>query len=230
MENVTKALLMAFSMMMFVVGFSFSMYMINKVTSTSESVMSTIGTSKYYDSVEVNDISTREVGIETIIPVLYRYYKESYTVDIYDGDTLIQKFDTTIEGEMNSVAKKSSVSGREASLKSAYDLNGTGNKPEAYMFGAPWTGSNEAQKTRIDYFLSGMKGYISGVEVDYGENSPAFKNNVGGFIGKYKETTFIESFVEYVYTGETVSTSEGIETITGSTQEKSKIVITYRVK
>ena len=51
-----------------------------------------------------------------------------------------------------------------------------------------------------------------------------------GFLGKYKNKTFLESFVEYAYTGETISTEDGLETITGSTQESSKIIITYRLK
>jgi len=106
------------------------------------------------------------------------------------------------------------------------------NNNKAYLFEAPWTGStDEATRTRVDYFLNGVKGYINNTQVDYSSSSPAFKNTgANGFIAYASGKTFIESFVEYVYSGETISTANGLETITGNTQESSKIIITYKEK
>ena len=221
MENVTKALIMAFSMMMFVIGFSYSMYLINHLMSTSEVLLDTVSASKYYDNIEVT--------VDTIASVLYRYYKENYTVKIYDGSTLLQIFDVNLEGKIaRAAADTKGVDKELVSLKKSIY-----NKPDkpAYLFEAPWTGStDENTRARIDFFLHGTKGYINNTLVDYSNGSPAFSND-GGFLGKYpNETIFIESVVEYAYTGDTISTANGLETITGNTQESSKIIITYTKK
>ena len=221
MENSTRALIMAFSMMMFVIGFTFSMYMINKLLSASSVLLSSVETTKYYDNIEVQDSSntTRIVGVETIVPVLYRYYKENYSVRIMDNNTLVQLFDTGIESEMQGAANYTGDIDKEkmALANSIYNLDGN----PAYMFGAPWAGSLDNAKIRVDYFLNGTKGYINNTEVDYSRD--------GGFLSKYNGKTFEENFVEYAYKGETISTENGLETITGSTQESNKIIITYKL-
>ena len=231
MENVTKALIMAFSMMMFVIGFSYSMYLINHLMSTSEVLLDTVSVSKYYDNIEVESgENTREVTVDTIASVLYRYYKENYTVKIYDGSTLLQIFDVNLEGKIaRAAADTKGVDKELVSLKKSIY-----NKPDnpAYLFEAPWTGStDENTRARIDFFLHGTKGYINNTLVDYRIGSSDFSSNDGGFLGKYpNETIFIESVVEYAYTGDTISTANGLETITGNTQESSKIIITYTKK
>lgn len=224
MENVTRALLLGFSMLIFVIAFSYAMYLINSATTTSNVLLESITTSKYYDNIEVSsDVATREVGIDTIIPVLYRYYKENYAVKIYKGNELIQIFDVNLESKIARAAaytKTGATADQElVSLKGSIYNNKT--KP-AYLFEAPWTGStDEDTRTRIDYFLNGEKGYINNTLVDYTGR---------GFIQTYKGRTFIEEFVEYAYAGETISTENGLETITGNTQESNKIIITYTVK
>lgn len=228
MENSTRALLMAFSMMMFVIGFTFSMFMITKLLTTSSVLLNSVETTNYYDNIEVGstDTTTREVGIETIVPVLYRYYKENYAVRIVDeNEKLIQLFDTSIEtqiaGSVNYKGNRGNEDKKKKSLsKSIY------NTPtdKAYMFEAPWANSLDNAKIRVDYFLNGTKGYINNKLVEYDRTI-----GEGGFLKKYGNYTFIESFVEYAYKGETISTEDGLETITGSTQESNKIIITYKI-
>lgn len=229
MENVTRALIMAFSMIMFVIGFTYSMYLINKLTATSNVLLETITTTNYYDNIEIagdknQDLTTREVGVDTIIPILYRYYKENYAVKIVDGNEIVQVFDISLESKIHNAEgivsddKKGQDAGLIELKKSIY------NNPEnkAYLYGAPWVGNTDSDtKARIDYFVNGLKGYINNTLVDYSKN---------GFLNNYKDSTFIESFVEYAYEGQTISTAEGVETITGSTQENSKIIITYTKK
>lgn len=212
MENVSKALIIAGSMLLFVVGFSYAMFLINKLNTTSREVLDTVTAIKYYDNIEVDNSAAKErnVGIETVISTLYRYYKESYSVKILDEDgKLLQLFDTSIEFQ---VAKS------DPKLKGSIYMDKT---KTAFMFNAPWT-SNIEQYTssRIDYFIKGTKGYINNVFVDYSEIN---------FLEKYKNKTFKETFVEYTYSGETIFTEDGVETITGSTQEKNKIMIIYQV-
>lgn len=227
MENVTRAIIMAFSMLIFVIGFSYSMYLINSLTTTSNTLLSSVNTKNYYDNIKVfgQDTTTRDVGIDTIISTLYRYYKENYAVKIYDDDTLIQVFDVNLEGKIARAAAYTKSDDKElTSLKNSI-YNEKSNK--AYLFEAPWTGStDEDTRARIDFFLNGTKGYINNTLVDYSTTGPTG----GGFIANYGNRIFKESFVEYAYEGETISTEEGVETITGNTQENSKIIITYTVK
>ena len=63
MENTTKALMLAFSMLIFVIAFSYAMYLINSLNITSKTLLSTITTNKYYDNIEVasDEIATRDV-------------------------------------------------------------------------------------------------------------------------------------------------------------------------
>ena len=226
MENVTRALIMAFSMLIFVIAFTYSMYLINKLTTTSSTLLGSVSTTNYYDNIQVSgDVTTREVGVDTIVPVLYRYYKENYAVKILDQQgNLIQLFDVNIESKIDRAAKYTGSSDKELlSLKSSIYND---ENHQAYLFEAPWTGStSENTRARIDYFLHGTKGYINNTFVEYDRTI-----GEGGFLKQYGDKTFEESFVEYAYEGETISTENGVETITGSTQENSKIIITYQVK
>ena len=248
MENLSKALILAFSMMMFVIGFTYSMYLINHLTATSEILLDTITTKNYYDNLKIADTITdeankdsREVTVDAIVSTLYRYYKENYAVRIYDeinyskAESLIQVFDVNLETKIARAAaftKNASYATDPAKKASEQEMislkNSIFNKRDkkVYLFEAPWTGStDENTRARIDFFLHGSKGYINNTYVDY-----ASTIGIGGFLKKYEGKTFLESFVEYAYTGETISTEEGLETITGSTQESSKIIITYRLK
>lgn len=235
MENITRALILAFSMLMFVIGFSYSMYLINGLSTTSNVLLDNISTKDYYDNIEVSsDLATRDVRMETIVSTLYRYYKENYAVKIYvkNGShyELLQIFDVNLETKIAKAAGYTKKDDEElVSLKKSIYNN---KNSKAYLFEAPWTGNtDENTRTRIDYFLNGSKGYINNTEIDYSSTGSAFRNEVNaGFLKKYSNTTFTESFLEYAYSGETVSTVNGIETITGSTQENSKIIITYKEK
>lgn len=247
MENLSKALILAFSMMMFVIGFTYSMYLINHLTATSEILLDTITTKNYYDNLEIGDATSvlkgsREVTVDAIVSTLYRYYKENYAVRIYDdinyskAESLVQVFDVNLETKIARAAgftKSTSYATDPAKKASEQEMISLKNSiyndktKKVYLFEAPWTGStDENTRARIDFFLHGSKGYINNTYVDYAK---MFGDGVG-FLGKYEGKTFLESFVEYAYTGETISTEEGLETITGSTQESSKIIITYKLK
>ncbi len=248
MENVTRALLIAFSMLIFVIAFSYSMYLINRLTTTSNTLLETVGTTNYYDNIKVSagNTTTRNVGIDTIIPTLYRYYKENYAVKIMikngsGNHELLQLFDVNVERNIaRAAAASDDVFNKthpkyDAQLTALNKSNYNNSSNKEYLFEAPWTGNtNEHTRARIDYFLNGKKGYINNTEVDYSKDGPAFSGtNQNGFIEYCRnnngtERIFEESFVEYAYEGETISTENGVETITGNTQENSKIIITYK--
>ena len=187
MENSARALIMAFSMLMFVIGFTYSIFLINKLLSTSSVLLSSVETTKYYDNIEVQDSSntTRRVGVETIVPVLYRYYKENYSVRILDdNDNLIQLFDTGIESKLQGAANYTGTDNTEKMALANSIYNSKGNL--AYMWKAPWAGSLDNAKIRVDYFLNGTKGFINNTEVDYSGIN---------FLQNYGNSSFKESFV-----------------------------------
>lgn len=113
MENAVKALEYAFAILIFVIGLSASIYLLSEVKTTSDNVFSQIDTKQYYVDAEipVDELTSsgnikyngRIVSVETIVPTLYRYYKENYIVEFYekaedgvDGDLII-KFDLSQE-------------------------------------------------------------------------------------------------------------------------------------
>ena len=67
----------------------------------------------------------------------------------------------------------------------------TRNKNEDYyLFGAPWLGSTESVKTRIDYFIEGKAGYINNQYVDYRGNK--------FYQARCDEKQFKERFIKFI--------------------------------
>ncbi len=92
-ENASDALKIAAAVLIFVVALSITVMAFTKVRQAASSVMTTLdGTQKYYDTsqitlngAEYKITSYRKVGAETIVPTLYAYYKEGYTILFYIG-------------------------------------------------------------------------------------------------------------------------------------------------
>lgn len=225
MENAVDAMKMAFGMIVFVIAMSASMYLFTTVSSTSQVLLYTADKTNYYDNVELtnDNITTRQVNVETIIPTLYRYYKENFAVQIYDRNgVLTQIFDVNIEGKVRRAAGTNSGArtGEQNALLSLYGVS-TLSSTNPYLFEAPWIGNTSKDiKTRVDLYVNGKCGYINGTKVDYTQNN--LKN--------FQDSTFVEQFTEYAYKGDTISvgTGDAVETITGNTKTETKIVITYQ--
>ena len=99
-------------------------------------------------------------------------------------------------------------------------------------------------KTRIDLFVKGEAGYINNVLVDYSQNQHNLKDWIAYCSSSKTSITdinnntvqvdtyvFVETFVKYSFTGDTISVGEGegVETITGSKQTEDKIDIIYTI-
>ena len=228
MENAVDAIKMAFGMMVFVIAMTASMYLFTTVSSTSQVLLYAADKTNYYDNIELtnNNITTREVNVETIIPTLYRYFKENFAVQIYDKEgTLVQLFDVNIEGKVRRAAGiLGTKTGEQKALLSLYGVsNEIHPHPDKnpYLFEAPWIGNTSKDiKTRVDLYVKGQCGYINGTKVDYTANN----------LQNFRNSTFIEQFTEYAYKGDTISSDDGTETITGNAKTETKIVITYQEK
>ena len=239
MENLTHAIFMAFAFSTFVIAFSVSLFLINKLNSTAKTVMYSLDR-PYYDSFELGSViednneernRSRIVGIDTIIPTLYRYYKESFAVKILDEKgNLLQYFDTTTEGDVNSAKSYISSESDESetrklaenkrkALLSLYD----NDTLTCYMFGAPWLANiTKDAKSRIDMYISGGKGFINDTLVDYSKEGHNLKD--------YEKRKFREIFTQYAYEGDTITDeNDELVTLTGSKQIATKIIIIYQL-
>lgn len=97
MENAVDALKIGFAVLVFTMALSLTMFMFTQARETSELVLHSSDVTEFieyqqeftnYD--DAKNSSERIVGLETIIPTLYKYYKENYTVIFRDvsGDFL----------------------------------------------------------------------------------------------------------------------------------------------
>ena len=82
MENASEALMMAFGILIFVLALTVAIHSFDQVKTTSDVVLYTKDEANYYEYEGATGKASenREVGLETIIPTLYKYYKENYTV------------------------------------------------------------------------------------------------------------------------------------------------------
>ena len=238
MESAVHALMMAFSVLIFVIGLTVAINMLSQVNNTAETFLYYADRSNFYDNIELETTdTTRKVDFDTIIPTLYRYYKENFCVKICDVDgSLIQIFDVNLEGEVRQAAAKSisNRSKKQIALNATYNVK---NQPQ-YLFEAPWIGSTDDNiKARIDFFVNGKSGYINNTYVDY-EDNKFYKARVHNEDAEDDKTPenhalidsekvfFNEEFINYTYSGETITNDDGEILVEGS-QPKDKIVIVY---
>ncbi len=258
-DNASHALLMAFSVIIFVFALGIAMALFSQVLTTADTLVYYSDSTRYYDNIELVKFCTacgeaasldeseckkckvafgpidedatilrgteRYVGAETIIPTLYRYYKENFCVKIYDAsNNLIQVFDVKLEGDvrnaigdMSATNRDSLTSYKQVKNNALTELYNDDDK-EYYLFGAPWLGSTKDLKARVDYFVNGDAGYINNIFVNYENNlfAKAREQNI----------QFREQFINYSYSGETFTTDDGDELVDGAS-DKDKIVIIY---
>ena len=90
MENASEALIMAFGVLIFVIALTVAMNSFNQVKRVSDIVLYSADETNYYDYQGATGKASqnRIVGLETIIPTLYKYYKENYSVLFRKGKYL----------------------------------------------------------------------------------------------------------------------------------------------
>ncbi len=200
MEDAVDALKMAFSVFVFVLALAIVFAMFSQAREVSDIVISRTDNTFFASYVEAgeND-SGRVVGIETVIPTLYRYYKEKTSIDIVEGSQIKEKFDEEIE---------KIVSSRADNYETYKDL---------YPDGTPWLGNpNIDTQRRVNSYISGKAEMVNYVELKK-YDSQNLKN--------YKNRTFIEKF-EQKYNGEKKYTGDDGSTIY-LVKGTTKLHITY---
>ena len=216
MDNAIDALKMAFAVLVLVIAISISMRVFSQAKTVSDEVFYMTDKTNFYDY--TGDIDVKEgriVSGESIIPTLYRYYKEQFVVIIKDdkGETL---------WEFN-LAKEISEFGNNSTFSSI-----------------TWVGdANIDTKTRVDAEVSGKPRIIN--DKTY---TPKTHDKMGIY-EYVKGKKFLESLKEIKYSVKEITidekgtikevgegkdqianpTNETLEIVKGST----KVEITYQL-
>lgn len=247
MENATDALMMGFAIFVFVLALSLTIVLFTQIRQTSDVVLQASDKTNYYEYVgdrDNNNIRTeRIVGVETIIPTLFRYNNESLSIIIVNNDEediskwdIIQVFDLTVESNLGELDSIDSMDSEDLKLeKSAIyqlfknnanvgDLFKNIKKSYENVFKnnitlptqAPWQGNNDYINTRIKLFINGTNDdSMNSVKITY-----------DNFFNKYKNKQFKESFQEFLITED--YNVDFDEELTGGASGVSKTIIVYR--
>lgn len=223
MENAVDALKIAFAVFVFTMAISISIYMFTLVGETADIVLQSSDVTEFMQYTEISDMigDDRIVGLETIIPTLYKYYKENYRVIFMNSNgTPLELYETqTNPNRWSNNYGNKYYNHNEDTRICSFDLS------EERSRGEPWIGGTTGTsniKLNLDCFLSGKTFTGTNIIYDYGEIVGS-----GGFAEKYKNSRFRESLGEYTYNHVTseVDSSEDSFEITNVKGRKKKVII-----
>ena len=232
MENLTDALKIVLAVFAFVLALSVAILMFSQLNETSKIILHSSDITSYYEyKIATNEEQSRIVGLETIIPTLYKYYKENYTVLFLNVDKKplpLYKSQTNVKGWAKSgvigkyyTADQNRYSSFDNNYVCSFDVD------EETLRYEPWTGSANNFKKNLDAFLYGGKfKYPSGIIDSEGRDS--YNYPTGGFIGTYLNSKFKEMLGEYNYSFTTEE--ETLELENEITKGKKKRVIIYQLQ
>lgn len=151
MENAADAFKLAFYVIVFVLALSISIATFTKAKETSDMVLTAADESRYYEYEQINvgdigssvdEYGNRIVGLETIIPTLYKYDKERYRVEFKDSS-----------GNNLTIYTSTSKTIQNTQDKNIYYFDISEEEKRA----EPWVGSSEQIKLHLDAILRGEK-------------------------------------------------------------------------
>jgi len=101
MENAVEALKIAFAVMMLVMALTLSMSSFSQARQAVTSIVNMSDRESEYTYVEPSKNLTRSVGIETIVPSMYRAYTQNIEIYFFksNGEPLILYYKTDYDGE-----------------------------------------------------------------------------------------------------------------------------------
>lgn len=212
MEDAVDALKMAFSVFVFILALAIVFAMFSQAREVSDIVISKTDNTYFtqYSLADEENTNGRIVGIETIIPTLYRYYKEKFSIDVITHKAEYQKaYNEKLDEETERI-----VYGRVKGLYDKYKY--------LYPDGISWLARpNVDIQNRVNAYIAGKADTVNGIRLaKYGESGKNFKN--------YRNENFMETFIQKnngakKYEGEDGST---IYLIEGTT----KLYITYELQ
>ena len=214
MENASDAIIMAGAVLIFAIALSVAMTVFTQARTTIDTVVYESDRTSYYEYLDMdisNNIKNRIVGLETIIPTLYKYYKENYTVvfldkngkgmELYESKTNQANWSADSEGNVKQfvVDKYPGMKGKQIC---SFDVNEELVRREA------WVGSPADTRKNLEDFLNGKGSYAP------------------GFIAQYKDKHFRETIGEYKTNNKDTFASELNQ---GIRDNKNKRVIVYQL-
>lgn len=144
MENAAEALKLAFAVFVFVIALSVCISNFSLARETADIVLTGADETAYYEYEDTGNTEYRVVGLETIIPTIYKYNKENYTIRFRTGTYNQDDGTVTISGSIELYK-----SPRTGDPVSELDLNEERKRSE------PWTGSNDEIKKFLDCLVEG---------------------------------------------------------------------------
>ena len=192
MDNAIEALKMAFAVFVFVIALTISMSALSQAKIVSDEVFYMADKTNFYEYTSDDEEKIKEnsegriVSMETIIPTLYRYYKENFKVTIKLNKPGYEDVVFDLEQEIQKYATN-------------YAL-------------APWLGNaNIDTKERVDVEIDGKMRKINTTDyypVIKGGLLEYAKHGDGGGEVKFRET-----FREYRYSGREITIDENGEIV-----------------
>ena len=232
MENATDALKIAFAAMIFVMALSIAIAMFSQLNDVSKVVLSSSDVTSFYEYEQTTNQKNRIVGLEAIIPTIYKYYKENFTILFLDrsGNPLPLYRTKTDKASWGGGVDEHGVNPNEGLIGKYYSNNSDDNPvctfdvDEETIRHEPWTGSPTDYKANIDAFLYGkIFNYPDGSGQYYDYKAELL--NAEGFIGKYSGKQFYEMIGEYTYNIGTDAEQKTNELL----KNKKKRVIVYQL-
>lgn len=178
MEDVVDALKLAFSVFVFIIGLAIVFNMFTRAKEVSDYVLEHTDNTYFARYVYADDSNTegRTVGIETIIPTLYRYYKEKFMIDV-----VVSNPTTNIYNEANERFD-------EETERIVYNnADGWEIYKDLYPDGISWIGSraNTDTQLRVTSYIEGKDNTVNGKKLS------KYKNRN---LKDFRDRTFTETF------------------------------------
>ena len=218
--------------MLFILAFSITMIMFGKCRATADTVMDHLQINLFMQGINGNENNvTRRVGIETVIPTIYRYNNQDTDLRVIIKDSsnnVLQVFDQTIESDVASETGKN-----DTPTPYYYNhIQAEYNTPSksAYMFGAPWANNRAKTLERINCYINGTEANLlrnTGIYETSGDTQTIYKKK-NNYLMRYKDKTFLETYTEYRTSGTILIDDYGEEIITKQ-PDGTKKIITYKI-
>jgi len=193
MENAVEALKYAFAVLIFVIALSVSMNLLSQAKATSDSMIEATNPESLESYITANPessyadikLSEREltangriVGVETIIPTLYRDYKENYVIEFYTKDNgLVMRLDLSEENRRREIW----TANPNVDVKKRLDILVSGHKISNTCDGI--INNNEYERIKdkalntIDHPIERYKLNVTGLEKFNAQNSDEMTKN-----------------------------------------------------
>lgn len=245
MESASKALEMAFAVFVFVMALGVSISNFSKARQTSEIVIRTADATTYYDYAKYDEESgtfkyqngeaysytksgDRIVGLETVIPTVYKYNKENYTVIFkegsYDPSTGTYSENGNLEIYKTTTVNSDGTNNWSKGYKNDYNNSGTSSSIHKFDINEetqrhePWVGSQTEIRKHLDAVFGGSIYHMP----QYPESDTSLAHNINYSssilnINTHSSIKFIEKI------GKVETTTTGIK----GNNTISKTIITY---